>query len=113
MKIEYRHLPALEELLTAGCQEPDGHFYQCLDALPVSDTGKNGRGWLWLLNPEDYPDAFPDRLQVETACRLGERKNDLGGHLEPFPHDLRPAELYATDFSGRNGESQHIPRLAR
>jgi len=76
-----------------------------LKRLPVSDTGKNGRGLLWRLVPEDYPDAFPDRFQVETACRSGGGKRDhglpaeasaqAGGRLEPFPHDLRPAELYA------------------
>ena len=73
--------------------------------LPVSDTGKNGRGLLWRLVPEDYPDAFPDRLQVETTRRLADVEHDpglpaeasaqAGGRLEPFPHDLRPAELYA------------------
>ena len=66
-----------------------------LKRLPVSDTGKNGRGLLWRLVPEDYPDAFPDRFQVETACRSGGGKRDHGGHPDSFPYDLMPGELYA------------------
>ena len=106
VRLVLRHVPPLAAVLSAEPMNPDTNcLYQSTGDLPVSDTGKNGRGLLWRLVPEDYPDAFPDRFQVETACRLGERKRDpglpaeasaqAGGHLEPFPHDLRPAELYA------------------
>ena len=44
MKIEYRHLPALEGLLNTGCQEPDSHFYQCLEALGRLDSNQGMRG---------------------------------------------------------------------
>ena len=67
LKIEYRHLPALEGLLTADCQEPDGHFYQCLDALPESDSGNNAR--LGFLFPESLSDSglsLQDEFPVEV-----------------------------------------------
>ena len=128
VRLTLRQLPAMAPLLETGSQELDtNRFDHCHKRLPVSDTGKNGpfdslarlgrsgglskrseskaRGLLWRLVPEDYPDAFPDRFQVETAHRLADVKHDpglpaeasaqAGGRLEPFPHDLRPAELYA------------------
>ena len=66
MKIEYRHLPALEKLL--NCQ-PAGtnNLYQCLNALPESDSGNNAR--LGFLFPESLSDSglsLQDEFPVEV-----------------------------------------------
>ncbi len=69
MKISYRHLPVLEGLLNADCQEPDAnHFYQCLDDLPESDSGNNARfGLLFPGNLSDSGLSLEDDFPIETV----------------------------------------------
>ena len=58
-----------------------------LKRLPVSDTGKNGRGWLWRLNPLDYPDTFLDEFSLE----VGKVPKTGGSYSEALPKPLLPS----------------------
>ena len=83
VKVAYRQIPNIAAHLADGGPGGLTGCYQSTDTLPVSDTSKNARGWLWRLVPEDYPIGIPDWFQVETARRSARRDPGPGSRPEP------------------------------